>query len=117
MQIVNSNNSSNISFEETNQTINLPIYILSVFLICFCLITVFGNALVIYAVIQERYLKSGISQVYYNLIGNRKRPEGSVLIKNLADCTSLNSRYNRYLFRINMSFFSYLLLYGIISMC
>ena len=73
MQIVNLNNSSNFSFEETNQTISLTIYTLSILLICFCLITVFGNALVIYAVVQERYLKSGISHVsIFYLKGNRR---------------------------------------------
>jgi hypothetical protein len=65
MQIVtnlinNSNNSFNISFEENKQIFNLSILSIVIFLSCFCIITVFGNALVIYAVIQERYLKSGI---------------------------------------------------------
>ncbi len=65
MQIVtnllnNSKNFLNISFEESKQTINLTSLLLSIFLSCFCIITVFGNGLVIYAVIQERYLKSGI---------------------------------------------------------
>jgi hypothetical protein len=64
MQIVtnfihNSTNSLNISFEETKQSIHFTLVLLSLFLSCFCIVTVFGNALVIYAVIQERYLKSG----------------------------------------------------------
>jgi hypothetical protein len=64
MQIVNNliNNSKNflnISFEENKEIINLTSLLLSIFLSCFCIITIFGNALVIYAVVQERYLKSG----------------------------------------------------------
>ena len=35
-------------------------YPLIFFLSCFCLLTVIGNGLVIYAVVQERYLKSGL---------------------------------------------------------
>lgn len=62
MQIVTSliNNSLNISSEENRQIINLPNLLLTILLSGFCIITVFGNALVIYAVIKERYLKSGI---------------------------------------------------------
>jgi len=65
MQIVtnlinHSKNSLNISFEENRQIINLTSLLFSIFLSGFCIITIFGNALVIYAVIQERYLKSGI---------------------------------------------------------
>jgi hypothetical protein len=72
MQIVtnilnNSKYSLNISFQETKQTHNLSTFILAIFLSCFCIITVFGNALVIYAVIKERYLKSG-KQKIFNLI-------------------------------------------------
>jgi hypothetical protein len=81
MQIVtnflnNSKSSLNISFEETKQTINLTIFILSIFLSCFCLITVFGNALVIYAVIQERYLKSGIKEKCLFEYSNEFFPQG-----------------------------------------
>ncbi|CAF1413896.1 unnamed protein product [Rotaria sp. Silwood1] len=50
--------SLNISLYETKQNIDLKNSILVIFLSFFCIITVFGNALVIYAVIQERYLKS-----------------------------------------------------------
>lgn len=50
------NNLSNI---ETKQTIQLSHTALGIFLSLFCFITVFGNGLVIYAIVQERYLKSG----------------------------------------------------------
>jgi hypothetical protein len=66
MQIVinlTSNNLINSSLEETKQSIDLTILIPCIFLSFFCIITVFGNGLVIYAVIQERYLKSGL---FYN---------------------------------------------------
>ncbi|CAF2621179.1 unnamed protein product [Rotaria sp. Silwood2] len=56
--INNSKISLNISLHESKQYIGLTNLILIIFLCCFCIITVFGNALVIYAVIQERYLKS-----------------------------------------------------------
>lgn len=64
MQIVtnylnDSNTSRNISLEPAEHTVSLTLIILSLFLSCFCIITVLGNALVIYAVLQERYLKSG----------------------------------------------------------
>lgn len=61
MQIVLNwtNNFSNQSFEEIKHTLSFTVVFLSFILSCFCIITVFGNALVIYAVLQERYLKSG----------------------------------------------------------
>jgi hypothetical protein len=59
-----SNNSLNISSEELKQNVNLTHFIISIFLSFFCVITVFGNALVIYAVVQERYLKSGMEIDY-----------------------------------------------------
>ena len=58
--INNSKNSLNIFIHEANQTINSTDLILCIILSLFCIITIFGNVLVIYAVIQERYLKSGI---------------------------------------------------------
>ncbi len=51
------NNNSSI---ETKQNIQLNHLALGIFLSFFCFITVFGNGLVIYAIVQERYLKSGI---------------------------------------------------------
>jgi hypothetical protein len=51
-----SNNHSSI---ETKQDIQLSYSALGIFLSFFCFITVFGNGLVIYAIVQERYLKSG----------------------------------------------------------
>lgn len=55
-----SNNTiSNISSIETKQPIQLTHTALGIFLSLFCFITVFGNGLVIYAIVQERYLKSG----------------------------------------------------------
>ena len=57
--VSNSQLALNLSTEDTKPTVHLSILILSLFLSCFCVITVLGNALVIYAVIQERYLKSG----------------------------------------------------------
>ncbi|CAF3357335.1 unnamed protein product [Rotaria socialis] len=48
----------NTSLYEIKQSIDLTNSILALILSCFCMITIFGNALVIYAVIQERYLKS-----------------------------------------------------------
>lgn len=60
-------NTSNQSFEEVESTLTFSLVFLSLILSCFCVITVFGNALVIYAVIQERYLKSG------NFIAKKKR--------------------------------------------
>jgi hypothetical protein len=61
----NSNNRSNhtynnISSIETKPNIQLSHLALGIFLSFFCFITVFGNGLVIYAIVQERYLKSGI---------------------------------------------------------
>ncbi|CAF1093903.1 unnamed protein product [Rotaria sordida] len=56
--INNSKNSTNIFFYETKQNIDFTNLILAIFLCLFCIITIFGNGLVIYAVIQERYLKS-----------------------------------------------------------
>ncbi|CAF1057133.1 unnamed protein product [Adineta steineri] len=51
-----SNNISSIEQSQKNtQLTNLP---LGIFLSLFCFITVFGNGLVIYAIVQERYLKS-----------------------------------------------------------
>ncbi|CAF0951283.1 unnamed protein product [Adineta steineri] len=52
------NNSLNISSEEKNENIDLTNLLLSILLSFCCIITVLGNILVIYAVIQERYLKS-----------------------------------------------------------
>ena len=51
---------NNISSLETKQFIQLSHLALGIFLTFFCFITVFGNGLVIYAIVQERYLKSGI---------------------------------------------------------
>jgi len=61
----NNNNHSNYTFNnisliETEQNIQLSNLALGIFLSFFCFITVFGNGLVIYAIVQERYLKSGI---------------------------------------------------------
>ncbi|CAF0975344.1 unnamed protein product [Adineta ricciae] len=55
---VGSNSSLEFSFEEINHNINIINPILSVVLSFCCIITVLGNVLVIYAVMQERYLKS-----------------------------------------------------------
>ncbi|UJR15180.1 hypothetical protein I4U23_002141 [Adineta vaga] len=52
------NNSFEFSLKEIESNFNLIHLILSIILSCFCIITVFGNILVIYAVVQERYLKS-----------------------------------------------------------
>ncbi len=49
----------NISSIETKHNIQLSYSALGIFLSLFCFITVFGNGLVIYAIVQERYLKSG----------------------------------------------------------
>ncbi|CAF0902633.1 unnamed protein product [Rotaria sordida] len=49
---------NNISSLEITQNIQLGHSALGIFLTLFCFITVFGNGLVIYAVVQERYLKS-----------------------------------------------------------
>jgi len=51
---------NNISSIEIKQNIQLHYPVLGIFLSFFCFITVIGNGLVIYAIIQERYLKSGI---------------------------------------------------------
>ena len=51
--------STNLSSIETKQHIQLNYPALGIFLSFFCFITVFGNGLVIYAIVQERYLKSG----------------------------------------------------------
>ena len=65
----NNNHDTNYHSDQTNDTIpsfeikqniQLKHLALGVFLSFFCFITVFGNGLVIYAVVQERYLKSGI---------------------------------------------------------
>ncbi len=58
-------NNNNISSIEIKQNIQLNHPALGIFLSLFCFITVFGNGLVIYAIVQERYLKSGI---YYSYI-------------------------------------------------
>jgi hypothetical protein len=50
---------NNISSIETKPNIQLSNTALGIFLSFFCFITVFGNGLVIYAIVQERYLKSG----------------------------------------------------------
>jgi len=60
----NTNNRSNHTFDnissgEIKQNIQLSHPALGIFLSFFCFITVFGNGLVIYAIVQERYLKSG----------------------------------------------------------
>ena len=68
MQIVNNltNHSANSSLYSSSSAQDIQINFgfiqcfLIVFLSCFCFVTVFGNGLVIYAVIQERYLKSGM---------------------------------------------------------
>lgn len=60
-----SETSSNISLNKTKQNIDFTNTILVIFLCFFCIITIFGNALVIYAVIQERYLKSGKLKVLF----------------------------------------------------
>ncbi|CAF3447813.1 unnamed protein product [Rotaria socialis] len=49
---------NNISLLEVKQNIQLHHSGLGIFLTFFCFITVFGNGLVIYAIVQERYLKS-----------------------------------------------------------
>lgn len=56
---------SNISSIEIKQNIQLSNSALGIFLALFCFITVFGNGLVIYAVVQERYLKSGILYICF----------------------------------------------------
>lgn len=60
--IINHSNhtTTNISLLEVKQNIQLRNTALSIFLTFFCFITVFGNGLVIYAIVQERYLKSGM---------------------------------------------------------
>lgn len=50
----------NTSLHEIKHHIDITSSILIIILCIFCVITVCGNGLVIYAVIQERYLKSGI---------------------------------------------------------
>jgi len=60
----NNNNHSNQTFNNissvaTKPNIQLSHTALGIFLSFFCFITVFGNGLVIYAIVQERYLKSG----------------------------------------------------------
>ena len=82
-----SNSSLEFPFEEINHNINIINPILSVVLSFCCIITVLGNVLVIYAVMQERYLKSGRFDHIRDLYKN----------------SSLFS-------------FSYLLLHGLISM-
>jgi len=64
IQSNNNNNHSNQTFNNissiaTKQNIQLSHTALGIFLSFFCFITVFGNGLVIYAIVQERYLKSG----------------------------------------------------------
>ena len=64
IQSNNNNNYSNQTFNNissiaTKQNIQLSHTALGIFLSFFCFITVFGNGLVIYAIVQERYLKSG----------------------------------------------------------
>jgi hypothetical protein len=54
----------NISSIETKENIQLSNSALGIFLSLFCFITVFGNGLVIYAIVQERYLKSGIYRCF-----------------------------------------------------
>lgn len=49
----------NLSTIDTKQTVQLTYSFLGIFLSLFCFITVVGNGLVIYAIVQERYLKSG----------------------------------------------------------
>lgn len=51
----------------STQPIHLSHSALGIFLSLFCFITVFGNGLVIYAIIQERYLKSGLLSYYFCL--------------------------------------------------
>jgi hypothetical protein len=54
----------NISSTEITPNIQLSHSALGIFLSIFCFITVFGNGLVIYAIVQERYLKSGTDLFY-----------------------------------------------------
>ena len=49
----------NLSSEEQDHHVHINHSALGIFLSLFCFITVFGNGLVIYAIVQERYLKSG----------------------------------------------------------
>ncbi|UJR31494.1 hypothetical protein I4U23_018983 [Adineta vaga] len=54
---LNSTN-ENTSLHTTKENAQLTNLTLGIFLSLFCFITVFGNGLVIYAIVQERYLKS-----------------------------------------------------------
>ena len=49
----------NLSLTEQDHHVHINHSALGIFLSLFCFITVFGNGLVIYAIVQERYLKSG----------------------------------------------------------
>ena len=66
MQVVNNltNHSTNSSYSSSAQDIQLNLGLTQCFFVfflsCFCFVTVFGNGLVLYAVLQERYLKSGM---------------------------------------------------------
>ena len=53
----------NISSNGTKQNSDSNNLTISIFLSCFCIITIFGNGLVIFAVIKERYLKTGMSNI------------------------------------------------------
>lgn len=55
-------NSSDVNLNHSVQPIDITSSALGIFLSLFCFITVFGNGLVIYAIVQERYLKSGESR-------------------------------------------------------
>ena len=55
---------SNLNFNHSSESIQPSHSALGLFLGFFCFITVFGNGLVIYAIVQERYLKSGMSQSF-----------------------------------------------------
>lgn len=51
--------STNLTSSISTHTNQVSYSALGIFLVLFCFITVFGNGLVIYAIVQERYLKSG----------------------------------------------------------
>jgi hypothetical protein len=55
---------NNLSSTEIRQNIQLSSVALGLFLSLFCIITIFGNCLVIFAIVQERYLKSGMLFVF-----------------------------------------------------
>lgn len=61
---ISTNLTSSTSTLISTQTNQLSYSALGIFLSLFCFITVFGNGLVIYAIVQERYLKSGNSISY-----------------------------------------------------